>query len=91
LLVSFAIMVGRLNHKLQGGFFEMVKSLENRLNDLIHEMTEMRRQIILDKSFKVDAAQSRIREWKALAKRVSAKWNGPSAVEEIRQQREKVW
>jgi phage shock protein A len=69
----------------------MIKSLENRLNDLIHEMTEMKKQVILDKSFKVHATQSRIREWKALAKKVSAKWNGPSAVEEIRQQREKVW
>jgi len=69
----------------------MIKSLENRLNDLIHEMTEMKKQVILDKSFKVQAVHSRIREWKVLAKKVSAKWNGPSAVEEIRQQREKVW
>ena len=69
----------------------MIKSLKNRLNNLIHEMTEMKKEIILDKSFKVEAAQNRIREWKALAKRVSAKWKGPSAVEEIRQQREKVW
>ena len=68
----------------------MVKSLENRLDDLIHEMTEMKKQIILEKSFKADAAQSRMREWKSLVKRVSAKWNGLSAVEEIRQQREKV-
>jgi hypothetical protein len=90
-VVSFAIIVETLNHDLQGGFCEMIKSLENRLNDLIHEMTEMKKQIILDKSFKVEAAQNRIREWKALAKRVSAKWNGSSAVEEIRQQREKVW
>jgi hypothetical protein len=84
-------MVTRLNHNLRGGFFEMAKSLESRLNDLIHEITEMRKQLILDKSIKVEAAQSRIREWKTLGKKVSAKWNGPSAVEEIRQQREKVW
>jgi archaellum component FlaC len=69
----------------------MVKSFENKLNDLIHEIIGMKKQIILDKSFKVEAAQNRIREWKALAKKVSAKWKGPSAVEEIRQQREKVW
>jgi hypothetical protein len=84
-------MVSRLHHNLRGGFFEMAKSLENRLDDLIHEITEMKKQIILDKSIKVEAAQNRIREWKALGKKVSAKWNGPSAVEEIRQQREKVW
>jgi hypothetical protein len=69
----------------------MAKSLENRLDDLIHEITEMKKQIILDKSIKVEAAQNSIREWKALGKKVSAKWNGPSALEEIREQREKVW
>ena len=69
----------------------MSRTLENRLNGLIHEITEMKKQIILDKSIKVEAAQSRIREWKTLGKKVSAKWNGPSALEEIRQQREKVW
>ena len=69
----------------------MPKSLESRLNDLIHEITEIRKQIILDKSIKVAAVQNRMREWKALGKKVSAKWKGPSAVEEIRQQREKVW
>ena len=84
-------MVTELNHNLWGGIFEMPKSLESRLNDLIHEITEMRKQIILDKSIKVEAAQNRLREWKALGKKVSAKWNGPSAVEEIRQQREKTW
>jgi len=69
----------------------MAKSLESRLNDLIHEITEMRKQIILNKSNKAEEAQNRIREWKALGKKVSAKWNGTSAVEEIRQQREKTW
>ena len=68
----------------------MAKSLENRLDDLIHEITEMKKQIILEKSIKLGAAQNSIREWKALGKKVSAKWNGPSAVEEIREQREKV-
>ena len=69
----------------------MPKSLENRLNDLIHEIAEMKKQIILDKAIKVEAARNSIREWKILGKKVSAKWEGPSAVEEIRQQREKAW
>jgi hypothetical protein len=69
----------------------MPKSLENRLNDLIHEIAEMKKQIILDKAIKVEAARNSIREWKILGKKVSAKWDGPSAVEEIRQQREKAW
>lgn len=69
----------------------MPKSLESRLNDLIHEITEIKKQMILDKSIKVEAAPKKIIEWKALGKKVSAKWDGLSAVEEIRQQREKVW
>jgi len=69
----------------------MPKSLENRLNALIHEITEIKKQIILKKSINVEGGQNRILEWKALGKKVSAKWNGLSAVEEVRQQREKVW
>jgi hypothetical protein len=69
----------------------MSRTLENRLNGLIHEITEMKKQIILDKSIKVEATQSSIRKWKNLGKKVSAKWNGPSAVEEIRHQRDKTW
>ena len=34
----------------------MPKSLESRLNDLIHEITEMKKQVILDKPIKVEAA-----------------------------------
>jgi hypothetical protein len=73
------------------GVRAMSKSLENRLNDLIHEISEIRKHIILDKVVKVEAAQNRMKDWKTLGKKVSAKWNGPSAVEEIREQRDKKW
>ena len=73
------------------GVRAMSKSLENRLNDLIHEISEIRKHIILDKVVKVEAAQNRMKGWKTLGKKVSAKWNGPSAVEEIREQRDKKW
>ena len=69
----------------------MSRTLENRLNTLIHEIIEIKKLIILDKSVKVESVENRLREWKALGKKVSAKWKGPSAVEEIRQQREKLW
>lgn len=69
----------------------MPKSLEIRLNELIHEITEMKKEIILNKSIKVEAGQNKIREWKAIGKKVSAKWNGLSAVQEIREQRKKAW
>jgi len=34
---------------------------------------------------------SKVNIWKLLIKKVSAKWDGPSAVEEIIHQREKTW
>jgi hypothetical protein len=69
----------------------MSKTLENRLNELIHEIKEIKKQIILDKIIQVDVAQNRINRWKTIGDKVSSKWSGPSSVEEIRQQREKAW
>jgi len=69
----------------------MSKTLENRLNDLIHEIKEIKKQIILDKIIQVDVAQNRINRWKTIGDKVSSKWSGLSSVEEIRQQREKAW
>ena len=69
----------------------MSKILENRLGDLIHDLNEIKKRILLEKSVKVDIAQKKVNMWKSLIKKVSAKWDGPSAVEEIIHQREKIW
>ena len=69
----------------------MSKILENRLGDLIHDLNEIKKQILLEKFVKVDIAQKKVNKWKMLIKKVSAKWDGPSAVEEILHQREKTW
>ncbi len=69
----------------------MSKTLENRLNDLIHEIKEIKKQIILDKIIQVGVAQKRVNRWKTIGDKVSSKWTGLSSVEEIRQQREKAW
>ena len=69
----------------------MSKILENRLGDLIHDLNEIKKQILLEKSVKVDTAQKKVNMWKLLIKKVSAKWDGLSAVEEIIHQREKTW
>jgi hypothetical protein len=69
----------------------MSKTLESRLNDLIHEIKEIKKQIILDKTVQVGAAQKRVNRWKTIGDKVSSKWTGFSSVEEIRQQREKAW
>ena len=68
----------------------MSKILENRMGDLIHDLNEIKKQILLEKFVKVDIAQKKVNIWKLLIKKVSAKWDGPSAVEEIIHQREKA-
>jgi hypothetical protein len=69
--------------------FVMSKTFEDRLSNLIHEIKEIRKQIILDKLVKVDAAQTKIDRWKKLGDKVSSNWDSLSATDEIAQQREK--
>ena len=69
----------------------MSSKLENKLGDLMHEIKEIKKDIILQKVKKADIAKHKISAWKKLADKVSAKWDNISAVEEITQQREKSW
>jgi hypothetical protein len=68
----------------------MSKTFEHKLSNLIHEIKEIKKQIILDKSVKVNAAQTKINKWKMLGNKISSNWDGLSAVDEIAQQREKT-
>jgi hypothetical protein len=70
--------------------FVMSKTFEDRLSNLIHEIKEIRKQIILDKLVKVNAAQTKIDRWKKLGDKVSSNWDSLSAADEIAQQREKT-
>jgi hypothetical protein len=70
--------------------FVMSKTFEDRLSNLIHEIKEIRKQIILDKLVKVNAAQTKIDRWKKLGDKVSSNWDSLSAADEIAQQREKM-
>lgn len=67
----------------------MSTKIEDKLSNLIHEIKEIKKELILQKIEKVDATQQRIRKWESLCKKISAKWDNVSGVEEIRQQREK--
>jgi hypothetical protein len=75
---------------VQGGYATMARTLDNRLNDLIHEIKEIKKQIILGKIERVGAGKNKINRWKTIGDEVTSKWNGLSAVEEITQQREKI-
>ena len=68
----------------------MALTVERRLGNLIHEIKEIKKELILDKSKKVVAEQSRISSWDSLGKKISCKWDSVSAVDEIIQQREKA-
>jgi len=68
----------------------MPKTLENRLDDLMHEIQEIKKSIVLDKFAKVEGGKKKINAWKSLGKKVFSRWDGLSAVEEIIQQREKT-
>jgi hypothetical protein len=69
----------------------MASTLENKLEALIHEIRDIKKEVILDKIAKVSVAKGSIRAWEALGKKVSAQWDGVSATEEIIRQREKTW
>jgi len=68
----------------------MSKTFEDRLSNLIHEIKEIRKQIILDKFVKVNGAQAKINKWKMLGGKISSRWDGLSVADEIAQQREKT-
>jgi len=68
----------------------MPMTVERRLGKLIHEIKEIKKELILDKSNKVISAQNKINSWDSLGKKISCKWDKTSAVDEIIQQREKV-
>jgi len=57
---------------------------------LIHEIKEIKKEIILDKLVRVDGAKTKINKLKTLGDKISSNWDGLSAVDEIAQQREKM-
>jgi hypothetical protein len=69
----------------------MPTKIENKLANLIHEIKEIKKELILQRIEKVEAAEQKIRKWETLPKKISVKWDDVSSVEEIRQQREKSW
>lgn len=69
----------------------MSTTLENKLSNLIHEIKEIKKEMIFREIKKAHIAKHKLSKWKALGEKVSATWNKVSAVEEISQQREKIF
>jgi hypothetical protein len=68
----------------------MSNILENRLANLIHEIKEIKKELIFQKIEKSGTARERMDAWKTLGSEISSKWDNISAVTEIAQQREKT-
>lgn len=64
-------------------------TLEHRLINLMREIRELRKDLILQKSAKPGTTRGSLGKWQALGDRVSSQWDHISAVEEVAMQREK--
>ena len=69
----------------------MATTLEHRLDALVHEIRDIKKELILDKVTRLTVTRARMDDWKSLRKKVSAQWDHVSVLDEIRQQREKSW
>ena len=69
----------------------MATTLEHRLDALMHEIRDIKKELLLDKVTRLTITGARMHSWKALRKKVSAQWDHVTAVDEIIQQREKTW
>ena len=66
----------------------MPTAMEQRLDRMVHELNEIKKEIILQKAQKAAVKLGKIDAWKSLGGRISARWDHISAVEEIHQQRD---
>lgn len=66
-------------------------ALENKLSNLINEIKEIKKDLILQELKKTRISKHKINKWKTLGEKVSSKWDSISVIEEINQQREKSW
>jgi len=69
----------------------MATPLEHRLEALVHEIRDIKKELILDKVKRLTVTKARTAKWKTLSKKVTVQWDHVSALDEIRQQREKSW
>lgn len=68
----------------------MPTAIEQRLDRLVHELNEIKKEMILQKVQQDAATVGEISAWKSLSGKISARWDHISAVDEIRQQRDGI-
>lgn len=69
----------------------MANTLEKRFDMLIGDVQAMHKELIVTKMHHVKKTRQKREVWDLLARKVSAAWDGVSAVDEIILQRDKQW
>jgi len=64
-------------------------AIERRLDNLVHELSEIKKEMILQKVQPAVRAVRKINVWKSLGEKISVRWDHVSAVDETRQQRDR--
>ncbi len=68
----------------------MPTAMEQRLDRVVHELNEIKKEMILQKLQPAVRAVRKSNAWKSLGEKISVRWDHVSAVDEIRQQRDRV-
>ncbi|MFA4910713.1 MAG: hypothetical protein WC649_06710 [Desulfobacteria bacterium] len=58
---------------------------------ILHDIKDLQKTIINLRQGEKKAGKERVSKWLLLGKEISVKWAGATAVDEIREQREKRW
>lgn len=67
------------------------EEVKAKLNHILHDIKDLQKTIIHLKQEEKKVGEERVSNWLLLGKEISSKWEGATAVDEIREQREKRW
>lgn len=66
-------------------------ALERRVGNAIHELSLIRRELLMQKMEKQKRSTKLKKSWQALSQQISMSWDTVSVQSEIDSQREKTW
>ena len=68
-----------------------VAKINTSLSHIVHELLELKRDIITLKDREENRSEEAWNDLLSISGEITRLWNGPSAIEEIKEQREKTW
>lgn len=66
-------------------------ALERRVGNAMHELSLIRRELLMQKMEKQTRSTKLKQSWEALSQQISVKWDNVSVQNELDSQREKTW